>query len=59
MATVDEEFLQEIKKLNFNISELEKTLKKNTDSQHRIGDKLGDIATVISSLAQYLRTKEP
>ena len=59
MATVDEEFLQEIKKLNSNISELEKTLKKNTDNQHRIGDKLGDIAIVISSLAQYLRTKKP
>ena len=59
MATVDEEFLQEIKKLNSNISELEKTLKKNADNQDRIGDKLGDVAIVISSLAQDLRTKKP
>lgn len=58
MATVDEEFLQEIKKLNSNISELEKTLKKNADNQDRIGDKLGDVAIVISSLAQDLRTKK-
>ena len=58
MADVDRELLQEIKKLNSNLSELEKTLKKHTDSQYEVGSKLRDIAIVISSLAEDLRTKE-
>lgn len=58
MADVDRELLQEVKKLNSNLSELEKTLKNHTESQYEVGSKLGDIAIVINSLARDLKTKE-